>query len=371
LTQKTIEISRFQSFLGWFTDWNMDLLVSLGSLETVFLRKNLEAIKIDRPIFVCGLARSGTTILLELLAENSQLGTYRYKDFPLVMLPYWWDRYLKNHGKGNEVAVERSHKDGIFVTPESPEAMEEILWIAFFPQSHIPTTCNVMDAGGGSVEFETYYKNTIRKLLLTRDASIYLAKNNYNIARLTYLKKLFQDCRFIIPFRNPVWHIASLMKQQRLLNMSEASDKRVLNYMRRSGHFEFGQDRRPINFGNDYTTREIIRLWKKGKEIEGWTKYWHNTYTFLAKQLTSHKSLGDCSVVVDYDNLCNFPQKELIRIYRFLNLNVNYELVEKQGKRLNPPTYYALPFSEKEIDFINYETLDAYAAMRKLTENRA
>ena len=132
-------------FLGWCAEHNEDMFFSLAGLETKSLKNRLADIKIDRPIYVSGLARAGTTILLELLSQNDGVASYRYKDFPFVMLPYWWGKFLRMSTKDDQEAVERSHADGIKVTQESPEAMEEIIWRHFFPECHDPAVRNFLD----------------------------------------------------------------------------------------------------------------------------------------------------------------------------------------------------------------------------------
>src|SRR5690606_3297213 len=100
------------------------------------LRERLDPLPADRPVYVSGLARSGSTILLELLARHPELVTHRYRDFPLVLTPHAWNWFVDRAGRADHVAKERAHRDRIKVTPESPEAFEEVLWMAFFPQLH-------------------------------------------------------------------------------------------------------------------------------------------------------------------------------------------------------------------------------------------
>ena len=92
-------------FLGWCAEHNEDMFFSLAGFETKSLKKRLVDVKIDRPIYVTGLARAGTTILLELLSQNEGVTSYRYKDFPFVMLPYWWGKFLEMNKKTDSRAV--------------------------------------------------------------------------------------------------------------------------------------------------------------------------------------------------------------------------------------------------------------------------
>lgn len=40
-------------------------------------------------MYIAGLARSGTTILLEKLATHPDVVTHRYRDDPPIFSPYW------------------------------------------------------------------------------------------------------------------------------------------------------------------------------------------------------------------------------------------------------------------------------------------
>jgi hypothetical protein len=315
------------------------------------------------------LARAGTTILLELISQNEGVASYRYKDFPLVMLPYWWGKFLCMSAKGDHQAVERSHADGLKVTPESPEAMEEILWKHFFPKCHDPTVRNVLDQKRRDSNFDTFYTETIRKLLLSRGAQRYLAKNNYNITRLGYLNSLFPDACFVVPVREPVHHIASLMKQHRLLCEEETRDKRVLAYMRRSGHFEFGLDRRPLNLTSNDKTFEIQELWENGHDVKAWSKYWRDVHTYLTNLLETNETVAARTLVVSYEKLCASPKEELARLYSHVNLIPDATLLVEQEERLHLPSYYKPDFGESELEIIKGETEDIHCCLMSLAED--
>jgi hypothetical protein len=269
-----MEVSPLQDFLGRLAERYPGFFLRLGRLETRWLQDSVDAVEIERPIYIAGLARSGTTTILELLAAHPHMASHRYRDFPLVQVPYWWNWFVEHASSGQDGATERAHKDRILISPESPEAMEEIFWMAFFPRCHDPSVSQVLGAEERHPEFESFYCDSIRKLLMARKAGRYLSKGNYNISRIGYLGRLFPDARFVIPVRDPVGHVASLMKQHRLFCAEESRDPKVLAYMQRAGHFEFGLDLRPINFGDlDIVTR-VQKLWAAGDEVRGWAAYW-------------------------------------------------------------------------------------------------
>src|SRR3546814_14543435 len=88
------------------------------------------------------------TILLESLAAHPDTVTHRYRDYPGVLAPIFWDRVSEHLYAGRSTPVERAHGDGIAVTQDSPEAIEEMLWMAFHPESPDPACDNTIGRGG-------------------------------------------------------------------------------------------------------------------------------------------------------------------------------------------------------------------------------
>lgn len=326
--------------------------IRLGNLETRVMQDVIANIAVEHPVYVAGLARSGTTVLLERLAAHPQVATHRYADFPPLLTPYWWNRWLSLVPHTREVAQERAHKDGIAVTSQSPEAFEEMLWMAFFPHIHDPTRCAVFGRQASHPAFERFYDEHIRKLLAVRRRQRYVAKGNYNLVRLGYLHKLYPEARFVVAIRDPVWHIASLMKQQRLFATGEANQPRALEHMRRVGHFEFGLDRRAINVGDDAMTARITELWETGQEVEGWALYWADIYRHVADVLDADPALREACLVVHYEDLCNQPEEMLIRLHAHCRLPIRPQVIKEAAVGLHTPAYYRPQFNERDLALI-------------------
>ena len=334
------------------------LWIQLGNLETWSLREQLATVTINRPIFIAGIARSGSTILLEALAAHPDVATHKYRDFPGVFTPYWWDRAMQNAAAG-AASRERAHGDGIAVTPDSPEAMEEMLWMAFFPRAHDPQVSSVLDGDTEHAKFESFYREHVRKLLLARGGRRYVSKGNYNLTRLGYLLKLFPDARFVVPVRRPESHLASLIKQHRLFSEAQRAHPRALAYVQRVGHFEFGLDRRPICAGDSAATQSVLDLWKRGEEVRGLARYWAQLYGWLADQLDRDEDLRRAATVVRYEELCRAPEAMLRTILDHCQLEAT-DAILAFAERLQEPAYYRPHFSEDELEIIAEET-DAVA----------
>jgi len=351
-----VEVSGFQDFAGRLIEKFPSFFLKMGKIESSWFEDGLRGIQIDRPIYIAGLARSGSTILLEILASHSEVATHQYRDFPFVHMPIWWNRFLNRASQKNPPAVERAHQDRIMISPSSPEAMEEILWMAFFPRSHDPAVSAIFDHEERRPDFEEFYRDHIRKMLFIRKGTRYVSKGNYNISRLEYLHHLFPDARFIIPVRDPVSQIASLMKQRRLFCEVEKRDPRVLSYMQRSGHFEFGLDQRPINFGSGETTARIEKLWREGHEVRGWAVSWSSAYSYIASLYENNKSLAGRMLIVPYGELCRQPAVVLRKIYNHCELDVKDETLQKQAGRISAPDYYKSDVSDNDLEIISKET---------------
>ncbi|MFP4040470.1 MAG: sulfotransferase family protein [Desulfosudaceae bacterium] len=359
-------VSGFENCLGRLAAGCPGWWQWLGNRETSFYAEELRGRRIDRPVYITGLARSGTTLILECLAAQGQTATHRYRDYPFLHTPVWWNRFLDRAGSEDNRAVERFHGDRILITSQSPEAMEEILWMSFFPDCHAPEISHVFEAGHNYPAFEEFYRDHIRKILFLREGVRYVSKANYHITRLGYLRRLLPGARFIIMVRSPVSHIASLWRQHRHFCDREKNDPRILNYMRRTGHFEFGLDRRPVNTGNPETVNRVRQLWEAGREVPGLILLWRSVYQYLADLLANDGELRAAVLPVSYEGLCRFPEKTLKRIYDHCELAVSPQAIADQAAQISEPDYYACPWSEEEAGRIDMETREVYDRMLSL-----
>ncbi len=281
-----------------------------GRLESGLLARKLATISVDRPIFIGGLARSGSTILLEYLATHPEVTTHQYRDFPFIFTPYFSRRLTSLLPTADHVR-ERAHGDRIMISPRSPEAMEEMLWRAF--KRH--------DEG-----FSVFYRDHIKKLILASGGTRYAAKNNHLAAHLPTLLKLFPNARIIIPLRDPVAHIASLMRQHQRFCAS-ANHPRAIRQLAAQGHDEFGP----------------LRHWHANDEITGWIAEWNRTYAAVLPYLGRENLM-----VVPYEALCGDPVSWLERITHHSMLEVDATRTHHFACGIKSPDYYETPLSDAD-----------------------
>lgn len=352
-----LSIARWTDLLGGLQERSTSLWIRTGNLESRLLEERIAELAIDRPIYISGLARSGSTILLELLSRHADVATHRYKDFPPVFTPWFWNWFLERAATRQSAPRERAHGDGITVTPESPEAFEEVVWMAFFPQLHDPQRSAVLTDETGNPEFEAFYRDHIRKLLLVRGGNRYLAKANYNLTRFRYLLKLFPDAKFIVPFRDAPGHIASLMRQHARFLGEHRRDPRLQRHMSRSGHFEFGADMRPINTGDTAGLAQIRELWSSGREIEGWAMYWSRVYGHVADLLANDAAARRACFVVRHETLCRDPAGVIRGVLAHCELpRRRPDIADLAEATIRRPPGAGAPFDDAQVERIRVMT---------------
>lgn len=348
-----------QQLLGALVCGNRPAFMQLGNLETRWLRRRLDQHPIDRPIYITGLARAGTTILLEIVSRHPDVATHRYSDFPFLFTPCVWNAMLRGLPRQKQMPAERTHKDRIQITSDSPEAMEEMLWMAFFSDAHAIRKSSVKDASTYNAKFEEFYRRHLQKMLMLRKAPRYAAKGNYNITRLEYLLKLFPDARFVLAIRRPEQHLSSLIKQHKLFCRMEQKNPAVLRHLQRAGHFEFGLDVRPINTGDAQVMREILDFWgDPHQSIRGWARYWSVLYRWLHQRLEHNTALRESTMIIRYEDLCAAPAKKMQAMFEHLELPGAEPIIDYFASQISPPDYYQNDFTDEERAIILQETLE-------------
>lgn len=276
--------------------------IAVADLEDQVYARTLEPIRIDRPVFVTALPRAGTTILLEAIESLPDFVSHTYRHMPFVICPMFWSKFSARFQRSGE-AQERAHQDGIFVTTDSPEAFEEMLWKAYFRKHYEKDRIRPWTRGDD--EFFDLLRNHMRKIIAlaeSRDDGTmprYLSKNNANIARIGLLRQEFPDAAVVVPFRNPLQHAASLLRQHRNFLEIHEHDRFARQYMAGIGHYDFGLNLRPVDFGN-----WVDRNGNDAPESIGfWLRYWIETYRHLGQQDGIH--------LVCYEELCERPAETL------------------------------------------------------------
>lgn len=293
----------------------------LGELETRMHRGQLSEVTIERPIFICGLARSGSTMLLELLARQPGIATHQYRDFPLVTTPIWWNFFL-NFAARSQRPQPRAHRDLIQISPHSPEGMEQILWDRYAGPANGGSRASAANIPASEDHlpppFVRFYTEHIRKLLWLRGGTRYASKCNYHVNRIQLLLELFSDAHFVIPTRHPYGHVESLVRQHSQFCEYARHDRRVPIMLAAAGHYEFGPQRFACGLAK-IAQDDVEACWARGDEIGGYAIMWTEQYR-EALELLENSQLSSQLHVINYEAFCEKPQTEWSRLRDRLHL---------------------------------------------------
>lgn len=278
--------------------------IALADMEDRSYVIKLKDVHPENAVFVTSLPRAGTTLLLETLEASTEFCSHTYRDMPFLLIPLFWSKMATRFHK-ESAPQERAHGDGMLVSVDSPEAFEEIIWSAFWKQQYAKETVTPWDPRLKHEEFEHFLRQHIKKIIFLRHAKPtqgrYLSKNNMNIARLSYIAKTLPNASIVVPFRTPLQHAASLLKQHLNFLAIHKEDPFSRKYMRDLGHYDFGENLKPINFNGWREKYPNLNP----TQLEFWLRYWVEAYSHIQANLKPSITL------FSYDRFCVNPLPSL------------------------------------------------------------
>jgi hypothetical protein len=203
--QQPILAGRFPSPIMGFLRW----------YERVVLRPDLAAYRVDRPIFVLGLPRSGTTMLQDTLCRHPQIAYINntMNRFPDVLCAV--DHFRKRLGLDFE--IERYLVDSVPVSPGGPsDALS--FWSRWFDVDPYSLEYRDIQAKDLPADARAAMHETIRKVIWCY-GDPRMRFFNKVIQCTTYvdmLRDLFPDARFVHIIRDPRMTANSMVKLVKL-----------------------------------------------------------------------------------------------------------------------------------------------------------
>jgi hypothetical protein len=316
-----------------------------ADVEKVIFGARFRDIPVERPIFITSLPRAGTTLLLEIFSRAPTLVSHCYRDMPFVLAPMLWDAFSRRFHRQSEL-TERAHGDGMQIDYDSPEAFEEVVWRAFWPEKFKSALIPLWVATDEREGFSDFFYDHIRKVIAVRSnrgpaVPGYVSKNNANIARLGFLKRMFPDCEIVVPFRNPVAQSRSLLRLHNRFTEIHRRDPFSKRYMRDIGHFEFGELHRPINFAGV----EAMRSRFSPHSLAYWLGYWAEAFEQILDE-------QDHIILLSYDRMCQQGASSLVSLENRCHLSAG-SLTLAARDILRAPGHY-----ESECDELETSLLD-------------
>lgn len=333
--------------------------VAVADMEDQLFAAELEGIDVQRPVFVTALPRAGTTLLLEAIESLPEFASHTYRNMPFVLCPMLWNRLSSRFQRAGE-AQERAHGDGMVVSADSPEAFEEMVWKAFWKRHYQDDRIRPWEEN--DTEFFDFLRNHMRKIIALsktgrNSTSRYLSKNNLNIARIGLLKENFPDAAVIVPFRDPLQHAASLLRQHQNFLDIHQEDSFAQRYMAGIGHYDFGQNLRPVDFG-----QWLDRMrFKQQTSIGFWLEYWFETYSHVA-------GLADIHLLC-YEDLCASPAETLEQLANVLQPDDRAALLQV-ATRIRAPKTHSVN-AEPGTDELVEMSKDLYEGLRRSAGSRS
>ncbi|HBX72297.1 MAG TPA: sulfotransferase [Halieaceae bacterium] len=176
---------------------------------------------IDRPVIITGLPRSGTSILFELLAEDSRFGSPRNWE---IMFPYpppeaaqyhsdpriercehlvtQWNRVVPSYATMHEMGAE--------IPNECIVAMSCTFRSENLPGQYQIPSYNAWYYQQDLEPAYRYYKRMLKVLQWRNPRQHWLLKAPSHLGNLSVLFRVFQDARVVITHRDPVVAQASV-----------------------------------------------------------------------------------------------------------------------------------------------------------------
>jgi hypothetical protein len=230
-------------------------------------------VRLHEPVFITSLPRAGTTLLLDVVTRISGFASQTYRDMPFVMAPLLWSS-LSGHFRKSANLIGRAHGDGMLVSYDSPEAFEEIIWRAFWPEKFRSDGIALWSEDEKADEFVAFLSDQMRRVIAVRvgdaPSGRYVSKNNANVSRIDLIKRLFSDSLILVPFRHPISQASSLLSQHRRFLEVHKKESFSKQYMDDIGHLEFGELHRPL----DFEGMAEVRARHAPDSLSYWVGYW-------------------------------------------------------------------------------------------------
>lgn len=299
---------------------------SIG-LQVRYLLRNIQKAEhreeFPKTLFITGLPRAGTTILLKSLYAHGDFVSQVYRDMPFILLPRQWAIVNKWFGvKGKE--VERPHGDGVKAHLDGPEALDEVVWQA--ASKEVPADLQA-----------DFLVNHVEQLLTkSSSGSTYLSKNNALFNRIPRLREVFPKATVLCMFRRPLEQAYSLWQQHLRFQELQQKDAFALEYMNNIGQRYFGSGIEYKKWG-DWPEEGG---YKDPKELNFWIEQWLAAYQHVLQEQ------GSAVYWVSYERLCDRPETVMQQIAGWSQTQLSGEVGKEIEQRehhlkienLNPDT---------------------------------
>lgn len=331
--------SATDKFLHKFYLSNYSISKATLEIDEIMNGAKAKQIAVKQHVFVTGLARSGTTAVMNKIFATDKYASLQYSNMPFLLSPNLWKQ------KSKIESHERAHKDGIIIDGNSPEEFDEYFWKAFLKDSYIKD--NGLALNEIDDDILEKYRTYVSLICLSKGKNNYVSKNNNNVLRFSALRKI-AGSRLVILFRHPLSHAASLMKLDKNFSKDQEEDSFALDYFNYLGHHEFGLNHKPFMLTEGF---ENNRTKFSKNHLNYWLAIWLNYYKYIIQ------NLKQADIIICFEDLIATPN--------FVYQNLGSELdLEFESSEKHTPSIYELP----ECDSVLLdECMAVYESLSKKT----
>ncbi|MBN1264664.1 MAG: sulfotransferase [Anaerolineales bacterium] len=304
--------------------------------------------KIDRPIFVVGPFRSGTTILEKIIGDHPDVGHFTYMSnvyFQAPITGYILMNILWRIGFLDQQILSAVHNPRVKYTMFSPYECEWI-WSQTRRGLWAPDVKDIsLGVDYSDPEFESYLRSMIKRHMLFQRSRRFLSKNPVSCLRLDYLHKLFPDARFVTIVRNPLDTVLSHYRMSSHMEKVFYQNPQTKWILQEGLHMDLLSMRiktpsydRTMDLNQEHALLSLANQWA---DLE----------TAVLDSVKNNEELAAHSLQLTYEDFVNDSRRVLNTLWDFTGLDGEAadQLTEKYKDILTPPEPLELTQEEKAL----------------------
>jgi glycosyltransferase involved in cell wall biosynthesis len=279
----------------------------LQSYEKHHIKIDLDSIPLEKPIFLIGLHRSGTSMLQDLLCLHPQLG-YINNSMPTFPRCFCAAEHWRKVA-GMNFRGERMLGDSVPITADSPNE-GVVFWREWLKEDHHDLTYRrrtLADYRPGEID---HIRNSIKKILWCYEgrATRFFCKNPSLIPHLELLAEIFPDAKFLHIVRDARTCANSMVKLYRL-------EQAQLDRIRATGKHGIYDDKPYVAFPRLPRLKEYVERWG-ADSIETTARLWNDSLAEVDRVRDRLPAFFE----VRYEDILESPADYLDHILEFCEL---------------------------------------------------
>jgi len=304
--------------------------------------------KIDRPIFVIGPFRSGTTILEKIIGDHPDVGHFTYMSNVYNKAPvtgYLLMNILWRIGFLDKQILSAVHNPRVRYDMFSPYECE---WIWSQTRRGLwEKTVNDISLDGDYSDpgFERYLKSLIKRHLLFQRSSRFLSKNPVSCVRMDYLHKLFPDARFVTIVRNPLETVLSHYRMASHMEKVFYQNPQTKWILQEGLHMDL------LSMRIKTRTYDQTMALNEEHPLLSLANQWKDLQTAVMDSLDSNDALARNTLQLTYEDFVEDSRKVLNSLWEFTSLKgeAAASLTEKYKDILTSPEPLELTAEEEAL----------------------